>query len=431
MPSVVPTAFALLLCLIPVAAQSWTNHAPGSALSLAPLAGLSTQQVQVASLEDFLRAERQRLVAHLEAQERFTRKHFPQVPPTPKDLQWAGTDSGSALTPAFLRALRLNPEIRLANFIQAVPGADDVTQLMPLPLAQVVVFSDLDSWGDWQFYRLAVGQSVSALSVVASAADEPDYGHDINLFEDNPGSVGALYQFGLQPIGDSRFEHSSQAPFHMGFYHEHPVIFAAGGFLKNTFADWRAYQFFSLATFAFENGHDYWGYRFMGWGLHYVQDLTQPYHATVLPGVSTAAMLWIYVKDVLGFSQAKTAAITRNANYHTFIESLQYAQLRRQLAQPANTQALVDAYRTLAQDERYPSYGPSYLRRTIAAQARASAAALDALIDPLYSESPAQVALTEDSELARLLVQLTGHFGAHTRNAVRTTWIKPEAASAP
>ena len=104
-----------------------------------------------------------------------------------------------------------------------------------------------------------------------------------------------MYGFGPQPFGDARFPYSSQAPFHMGFFHESAVVYAAAGFLQRSWPDWRAYQYMGLARLAFATGHPYWAYRFLGWGLHHVQDLTQPYHAKPLPGVELASLLVLAV----------------------------------------------------------------------------------------------------------------------------------------
>ena len=57
----------------------------------------------------------------------------------------------------------------------------------------------------------------------------------------------------------------------MGFYHEAGIVYAAGGFIKRTLPEYRMNQFLSLARFAFKTGHPYWGYRFTGWGLHFVK----------------------------------------------------------------------------------------------------------------------------------------------------------------
>ena len=84
-------------------------------------------------------------------------------------------------------------------------------------------------------------------------------------------------------------------------------------------------MFGELAELAFSTGHDYWGWRFLGWGLHYVGDLTQPYHAIPLPGVGTVDALWSVV-------QGKTGELVQLvSNRHGVIESYQYQRLTRAL----------------------------------------------------------------------------------------------------
>jgi hypothetical protein len=41
--------------------------------------------------------------------------------------------------------------------------------------------------------------------------------------------------------------------------------------------------FVRLSSLAFATEHPYWGWRFLAWSLHYLQDLTQPYHAKAVP----------------------------------------------------------------------------------------------------------------------------------------------------
>jgi len=45
----------------------------------------------------------------------------------------------------------------------------------------------------------------------------------------------------------------------------------------------RARLFYELSGQAFAAGHSYWGARLLAWSLHYVQDLTMPYHSEQLP----------------------------------------------------------------------------------------------------------------------------------------------------
>ncbi|WP_034021727.1 phospholipase, partial [Pseudomonas aeruginosa] len=279
---------------------AWSNHTVGSYLALRELAAIrEAPEVEVEPLEAFLAAERGGLAALLDEQEAYARAHIGNYPARPDALRFAAEGEAGDLRQAFLAALRVNPEIRLALALQPLPGQDQ-PQRPHLKPQEVLVFQNLSPWTAWRFIRLEPGERVAPLAVLATAADEPDYGHDINLFSDNPGEAGQRYGFGTQPFGDPRFEFSSQAPFHMGFYHEAAVIYSGAPFLARAWPEWRAYQYFGLSRFAFANGHPYWGYRFLGWGMHYIQDITQPYHSTPLPGASLAAMLQMEGKALLG-----------------------------------------------------------------------------------------------------------------------------------
>lgn len=50
------------------------------------------------------------------------------------------------------------------------------------------------------------------------------------------------------------------------------------GVLKAFEADKSFLYFADLSKQAFENGDEYWGYRFLARALHYIEDLSQPYH---------------------------------------------------------------------------------------------------------------------------------------------------------
>ncbi|HHM5924063.1 TPA: phospholipase, partial [Pseudomonas aeruginosa] len=236
--------------------------------------------------------------------------------------------------------------------------------------------------------------------------------------------------FGTQPFGDPRFEFSSQAPFHMGFYHEAAVIYSGAPFLARAWPEWRAYQYFGLSRFAFANGHPYWGYRFLGWGMHYIQDITQPYHSTPLPGASLAAMLQMEGKALLGYPEEKQAAIERVANRHTAVEKYQFDWLR-QLLRDGRPQPMLDTYADTRRDGAYPAYSPTYLRDVVAAESNAHAAAFDAAIGEWLAARPASAAQDfsesnqprpeahDNAGLNAQLIELIGHFGAHSRNIAR------------
>lgn len=431
---------SLLLCLglcsLSPGAGAWSNHSVGSYLALRDLPALrEAPEVAVESLEQFVSEQYPGLVALLDEQENFARKHFPDYPPRPDNLRLA-PQPGADLRRDLLMALRVNPQIHLAQVIQPMPG-EHLAGRPQLKATEVMVEQTLSPWNRQRFIQLQPGQTVAPLAVLATAADEPDYGHDINLFSDNPGAVGALYGFGVQSFGDARFQYSSQAPFHMGFFHESAVVYVAAPFLLRNWPDWRAYQYFGLARFAFANGHPYWGYRFLGWGMHYLQDLTQPYHATTLPGDDLTSMLLMEGKALAGYDSDKRAAIERVATRHNEVERYQFAWLRHLLLTGADNPMLT-AYADATQDADYPAYSTDYLRQVVSAQADAQAVAFDEAIGQWLTTPGATQSFSAGNQLpaerydhARLneqLVQLLRHFGAHSRNYVRAGLDRPAPA---
>ena len=417
------TILLLLLCGTAPAAWGWSNHTVGSYLALQALPALrEAPQVRVEPLEQFLTEQYGAIAELLEQQELFARQHFAQYPPRPDSLQLPATP-GDNVRQAFLNALRVNPQIHLAMVIQPMPGQDQPLRAH-LKAEQVMVEQTLSPWHRQRFILLADGEHVAPLAVLASAADEPDYGHDINLFSDNPGEVGAVYGFGPQPFGDARFQYSSQAPFHMGFFHESPVVYAAAGFLERSWPHWRAYQYMGLARLAFASGHPYWGYRFLGWGLHHVQDLTQPYHAKPLPGVDLASLLLLEGKALAGFAGDKQASIERVATRHMEVEKYQTTWLRR-LLRAGQAHPMLDAYTDFSQDKQYPPYSVDYLREVVSAESVDDSAAFDEAIGQWLETAPVTNDFSSGNQLRRedfdhpalnqQLFKLLGHFGAHSR----------------
>ncbi|MBP5966809.1 MULTISPECIES: phospholipase [Pseudomonas] len=417
------TFLLLLLFATAPSAWGWSNHTVGSYLALQDLPALrDAPQVEVEPLEQFLAQQYPAVVALLEQQERFAREHFAQYPARPDNLQMPAVQ-GHNLRHDFLTALRINPQIHLAMVIQPLPGKD-LPEREHLGAEQVMVEQTLSPWNRQRFIVVAEGEKVAPLAVLASAADEPDYGHDINLFSDNPGEVGAVYGFGPQPFGDARFQYSSQAPFHMGFFHESPVVYAAAGFLERSWPHWRAYQYMGLARLAFASGHPYWGYRFLGWGLHHVQDLTQPYHAKPLPGVDLASLLLLEGKALAGFAGDKQASIERVATRHMEVEKYQTTWLRR-LLRAGQAHPMLDAYTDFSQDKQYPPYSVDYLREVVSAESVDDSAAFDEAIGQWLETAPVTNDFSSGNQLRRedfdhpalnqQLFRLLGHFGAHSR----------------
>lgn len=421
----------------PLHVLAWSNHSLGSQLALQALPELQ-RTLSYEPLQAFLDAQAPAIEQLLDEQERFARAHFPDYPARPDALRFSAKGlAADERRRAFLKALRVNPHIRLAAFVQQLPGQADEGRAR-LAVEQVLVFRKIGPWSHWRYLALQPGEAVSAVQVLSSAADEPDYGHDINLFSDNPGEAGGQYNFGAQPFGDARFEYSSQAPFHIGYYHEPELVLQAAPYLRRTLPHWRIYQYTGLARLALASGHDYWGYRFLGWALHYMQDLTQPYHAKTVPGFATAELMLIALKGAVGYPEDRLAAIARVADRHTAIEEYQLERMQQLMAENAAAPLLLAYAQPPA--EQYPAYSVGYAQQVVAAESYASADEFDALIGRWLADKPSsapgfsegnQLAPAEaDPLLEQMLVALFKRFGAHSRNVVQTTLAQP-TTSAP
>ncbi|MBF0316350.1 MAG: hypothetical protein HQK52_23225 [Oligoflexia bacterium] len=84
----------------------------------------------------------------------------------------------------------------------------------------------------------------------------------------------------------------------------------------------------TLGTFALKQQHLYWGMRFWGWALHYLQDLTQPYHSSMLPGQSTIKLLLL---SIFASKEKVNALVTLVSNRHLFVENYLFYKIKEQL----------------------------------------------------------------------------------------------------
>jgi len=425
-------------------ALAWSNHALASYRAFEALPEVAQAAPVVAEpLEDFLRAQAAPVEALLASEEAWAQAHIAHYPPLPATLRFeaqAAQGDAPALRKAFLTALRASPESRLALYIQPDPWAPApaTASLLEHDVVSALPARDKDGGGH-VFVRLRPGESVAPLAVLASASDEPDYGMDLNLWEDSPSEWGPAYGFGRIPFGNPHLDFSTQAPFHMGYYHEQPVIYMAAGFLKRTYPLLRIHQYTSLSELAFRTGHPYWGWRFAGLALHYLQDLTQPYHASLAPGFSAARLIGINLLATLGMPGAKNDMVILLSNRHFVLE--RYESQMIQAAAQARQPSSVDlALRDSSTDTSHAPWSDSYARDTVAWQAHALGATVTeqmlASVPTGYVNDPgfdfgvhakgidlmAEVARQGDAPrkvLESTIATLMRNLGAHSRNMVR------------
>lgn len=429
-------AALLVLALLPTAARAWGNHSPMCYRAFERMPDVAQAAlVKAEPLVDFLRSQEAAIARTLDAQEAWAREHLNQHAPRPDALRFVPDPqrSDAERRAAFLRALRLSPQVRLALYLQVDPRDGEPTK--PLLAPSVVSAAPPSKGGTQRFIAVEPGEMVSPLAVLASACDEPDYGHDLNLFDDNPGNPG--YGFGKQPFGNPAVAIGSQAPFHMGFFHQGAIFNTLAPSFARTFTELRVQQYSGLAVLAWQTGHAYWGWRFAGLALHHVQDLTQPYHASAAPGATLGHMMWVNLKAQLGAPADRQGLVVLQGNRHFVLEQFQTRWILENARQRRDGPLEV-ALRDGTRDERYPPWSPAYVREVVAAEAYAAGPATDAAVvvgapakfvsDPNFDFAANEASLGPElakqmqgqrDGLLQAIAELLGHFGAHSRNAVR------------
>lgn len=436
------TLFASVLALCASQALAWSNHTILSLRALERMPEVAqAAPVRVEPLEHFLKAQEKAIERLLDEQEKWAASHVDSPAARPESLRF-GADparSDEARRQAFMKALRISPESRFALYYQPDPGVNLAEGAVVLPYGAVNALPQGSDKARYRFVALKPGDMVHPLTVITSASDEPDYGLDLNLWADSQSEWGRSYNFGKQPFGNPTLSYSSQAPFHMGFFHESGILYLAAPFIKRTYPLYRAHQYLSLSTLAFRTGHDYWGWRLAGLALHYIQDLTMPYHARLAPGVSSVRLIGANGLAMIGVGRFKDDVVVLLSNRHAAMEQYQLQKSMAGARDPATDsweRALADSSR----DSGYPDWSDRYVRDVVAKQ---GAGAGDRLSDLLvqsfpdrYVNDPAfdfgaqgtRINLLEvlskadpgtRENLDEGLAVLLGNYGAHTRNTVR------------
>src|SRR5690606_34622348 len=108
-----------------LSAQAWSNHALASYRAFEPMPEVAQAPAVLAEpLEQFLAAQAQPIADLLQAQDAWAQAHLPHYPPLPAALRFdpaVASQGPQALRRAFLTALRVSPDSRLALYVQPDP----------------------------------------------------------------------------------------------------------------------------------------------------------------------------------------------------------------------------------------------------------------------------------------------------------------------
>jgi hypothetical protein len=129
------------------------------------------------------------------------------------------------------------------------------------------------------------GEKMRAVDILAKYSDEPDWGMDLELFDEYP----QLWSDAYNNMG-GRKDTPSQAFRHMywpAFDPLHPFntfkISTGLTFKPMGEAPERARIFIEFARRAKAHGDAYWNLRFIANALHYLEDCSEPFHTTQIP----------------------------------------------------------------------------------------------------------------------------------------------------
>ncbi len=236
----IPGMMVYFLTMLPLSSYAWSNHVY---LTYSALKGQTDYQVKVAAepLESFLSKEKDKIGALLKSEEIWAISNVKAYPPMPQSLNFINSKETN-LRLRFLKAMRLNPDMKIPLFVMVLPGTPAGTPApskKPLPWSAISVLAN--DFQNMIYIPLTPGEKINALDVVSSASDEPDNGLDIGLWEDNNTPFGKEYGYGKQPFGNPKLSYGTQAPFHMGFYYESKIIYKADPSFQKTFTEQRVH----------------------------------------------------------------------------------------------------------------------------------------------------------------------------------------------
>ena len=170
-----------------------------------------------------------------------------------------------------------------------------------------------------------------------------------------------------------------------------------------------------------------------------MQDLTQPYHARLAPGFSTARLVAIQLLAALGMPARKNAMVVLLSNRHFVLERYE-SQMIQTAGTAGQPTALEDALHDRRQDDAGGAWGGATLRDTVALQSfdegEAVTRQLLACVPARYVSDPdfdfgvdggsidlmgelARQGPQAKASLEASIASLMGHFGAHSRELVR------------
>jgi hypothetical protein len=381
----------LIACFFSQIAAPWQSHflVTYVALQNTPLIS-KNPTIPAETLSQFLDAESDGLLDFFNSVDKTFDKSENVLPLLPNDLRFNGKSDPQhrPLLQQFTDRLRINPE-RNYDILFVEYAVGDVHRINnPLEPGNVILPSllSIEPISSPPFERLNSGELLSPFEIITSAVDEPDFGMDINLWENDKSKTDkndfrSRYHLGEGPFFSQASTASpvtSQGAFHLGYFNEYfGVNWFRPSLGENTYPEYRIHYFLALSDYAFKHNHPYWGFHFLGWALHYTQDLSQPYHTKVAPGWQIPLHTGVRLAFIPGRVK------NNSTNKHFALENYQYYFMVNHIKDSQSP--LLTALSYTGWDDDTPYY-ELYPRQIIARESYNEADKTDDLLESAFSQ---------------------------------------------
>lgn len=317
-------------------AFSWNNHAVMTqevldqwSSSTPEMKVYLNQVIQTESLDHFLASTTDTLPAKLKEIEMLLREKETGYQPLPDALFYDTKqhDCKIDLKICFKKALRINWDTPWPLFVydpqQWYFHHSSHAKKVTTPSEIMLPEANVDLGNFYQTFTLLQPETpIKLKDVFTTAVIQPDFGLDMYLYADSGTSFGEQYGFGTQPLNVATTVFGTQVFFHMSTYQDPAALTDFLPRLKEDYPEYRAVLYFQLSQFAAETKHPYWAAVFLGWGLHYLQDMTQPYHAVLTNGLTQETIENAIEETKKGNIQVMFDMIAIQTNRHMGLENL-------------------------------------------------------------------------------------------------------------
>jgi hypothetical protein len=323
--------FLFLLTLVfPARLDGWSEHPLLVRPALKDLQVWNKMDpVKAVSLHTFLVETEKELAVFLAGQEAWSETNLPDYAPCPEGLAFKATGNPDDILLRFYKAIRINPNVKIPLYLHLLPNDSKEGRPVASP-SDITSLEDVSSFLRTTYVWIKEGELLFSSMSSALPAMNRIMVSDLGLFEDNNTDYGKQYGFGAQPFGNPNLNTAVRLHSIWAFIMKLP-LFTSSIVSETYYLDYRIFLFKALSEFAFRHQQPYWGWRFMGWGMHYMGDVSMPYHMKPLPGVSTTRLMWISVKSMIGAPKAQENATQLVSNRHTVLEEFQLQVLRKAL----------------------------------------------------------------------------------------------------